>query len=60
MSFGWNDQQPQPLMPVERDSSETGLEADPSEQWFFQFHEHLLLTVQAIHRLRQAFLEKML
>jgi hypothetical protein len=26
----------------------------------FQFHEHMLLTVQAINRLRQAFSEKML
>ena len=47
-------------LPVERDSLETGTVDDPQEQWFFQFHEHLLLTVQAIHRLRQAFLGKML
>jgi hypothetical protein len=47
----WSDQQPKPLSPPDE---------DPSEQWFFQYHEHLLLTVQAVHRLRQAFLGKML
>jgi hypothetical protein len=33
---------------------------DTQEQWLFQFHEHMLLTVQAINRLRQAVSEKML
>jgi hypothetical protein len=33
---------------------------DPEEQWLFQYHEHLLLTVQAIHRLHQAISERML
>ena len=33
---------------------------DPEEQWLFQFHEHMLLTVQAIHRLHQALSERML
>ena len=33
---------------------------DEDEQWFFQFHEHLQLTVQAIHRLHQALSARML
>ena len=37
-----------------------GSDQDPEEQWLFQFHEHMLLTVQAIHRLHQAISEKML
>lgn len=33
------------------------LQADQedAEQWFFQFQQHLALTVQAIHRLNLAF-----
>jgi hypothetical protein len=48
---------PQPLLPAghEEDPSEQ----DPSDQWFFQFHEHLLLTVQAVNRLREALAAKM-
>lgn len=34
-------------------------EDDPSEQWFFQFQEHLLLTVQAVQRLQLAFRARM-
>jgi hypothetical protein len=44
----WSDQQ-------QRSTSDENVD----EQWFFQFHEHLLLTVQAIYRLRQALAEKM-
>jgi hypothetical protein len=50
----WSDQQPKAVLP------NAPPDEDPSEQWFFQYHEHLLLTVQAVHRLRQAFLGKML
>lgn len=34
-------------------------EEGPSDQWFFQFQENLLLTVQSIHRLREAFAGRM-
>jgi hypothetical protein len=34
-------------------------EDDPSEQWFFLFHEHLLLTVQAVQHLHAAVLVKL-
>lgn len=44
----WSDQQPLSVS-----------DRDEDEQWFFQFHEHLLLTVQAVYRLRQALSEKM-
>ena len=54
----WSDTS-RPL-PVERDSYETGPDDDPAEQWFFQYHENLLLTVQAVYRLHQALLGKML
>lgn len=44
-SFAWGvSDQRQPLLP----------EHDVDEQWFFQFQEHLLLTVQAIQRLHSA------
>jgi hypothetical protein len=46
----WSDQLPLPL----GDSDNT------EEQWLFQFHEHLLLTVQAIHRLHGALAKRML
>jgi hypothetical protein len=50
----WSDQQPTAL------PSSTVSDQDPEEQWLFQFHEHMLLTVQAIHRLREALSGKML
>jgi hypothetical protein len=34
-------------------------EEGPSDQWFFQFQENLLLTVQSIHRLREAMASRM-
>jgi hypothetical protein len=46
----------QPGTPIE---SRPKGEDDPEEQWFFQFHEHLLLTVQAIYRLRVALASRM-
>jgi hypothetical protein len=50
----WSDQRPTAL-PSSKESDQ-----DPEEQWLFQFHEHMLLTVQAIHRLHQAISERML
>jgi hypothetical protein len=50
----WSDQRPSAL------PSPTKSDQDPEEQWLFQFHEHMLLTVQAIHRLHQAMSERML
>jgi hypothetical protein len=29
------------------------------QQWMTQFNEHLLLTVQAVHRLNQALLDRL-
>ena len=54
MSSLWSEQRPTGLPTTQRSDE------DPEEQWLFQFHEHLLLTVQAIHRLQQAISERML
>ena len=44
-SFTWGQNQELPPLPPDYDEN---------EQWFFQFQEHLLLTVQAIQRLHSA------
>jgi hypothetical protein len=53
----WSDQQPQSMAdPSSRDEQggQGQLTRDEDEQWFFQFHENLLLTVQAVNRLHEA------
>jgi hypothetical protein len=51
--------EPPSRLAQDEDSFDTGSDQDPSEQWFFQFQHHLLLTVQAINRVRQALVDKM-
>lgn len=64
MAFGNSsvpDRQPRPLQPPWSDPLPSQLgQDDTQEQWLFQFHEHMLLTVQAVYRLRQALAERML
>jgi hypothetical protein len=50
----WSEQNPSAL------PSSTRSNQDPEEQWLLLFHEHMLLTVQAIHRLHQAMSNRML
>ena len=45
-SYTWGGDQENLALPV--------ADYDEDEQWFFQFQEHLLLTVQAIQRLHLA------